>query len=63
MNNLLKYDELMCTLFYIENPETLQPEIIVKYSNFINRDEAMQFVQTFKQKEEFYDLSEKYTIH
>ena len=53
----------MCTLFYIENPETLQPEIIVKYSNFVNRDEAMQFVQTFKQKEEFYDLSEKYTIH
>ena len=63
MKNLLNYDDLMCTLFYVENPETLQPEIIVRFSNFVYKSDALSFVQTFKQKEEFFDLNEKYTIH
>jgi hypothetical protein len=63
MKNLLNYDDLMCTLFYVENPDTLQPEIIVRFSNFVDKSDALSFVQTFKKKEEFFDLSEKYTIH
>ena len=65
MNDLQNYNDLICTLFYVENPDTLQPEVIVRFTEFKNKDDAMHFVETFKSAEHFIDLSEtqNHTIH
>jgi|TARA_R100000231_G_scaffold108713_1_gene80467 hypothetical protein len=61
MSNSINYDKLLCTLFYLENPDTSQPEIIVRFANFIDKTDAMLFVEQFKERDHFIDLSEKET--
>ena len=51
----------------VDNPETKQPEIIVRFANFRTEEEAMQFAHHFKSLPEYTEhlqpQDEKVTIH
>tara|TARA_R100001591_G_C4279452_1_gene164679 strand:+ start:431 stop:595 length:165 start_codon:yes stop_codon:yes gene_type:complete len=51
----------------VDNPETKQPEIIVRFANFKTEEEAIQFAQYFKSLPEYTEymqpLDEKVTLH
>jgi hypothetical protein len=59
----LLIDDLFCSMFMVENPETKQPEIIIRFTNFETEAQAMEFVHTFKSQPEYEELSEKVTLH
>tara|TARA_Y100001972_G_C7659487_1_gene332408 strand:- start:422 stop:622 length:201 start_codon:yes stop_codon:yes gene_type:complete len=66
MKNLLDHDNLICTMFLLNNPKTNKPELVVHFSNFENERDALNFASTFKEDTElhtdiFPDISE--TIH
>ena len=51
----------------VDNPETKQPEIIVRFANFKTEEEAKQFAHYFKSLPEYTEymqpLDEKVTLH
>jgi len=51
----------------VDNPETKQPEIIVRFANFRTEEEAMQFAHHFKNLPEYTEhlqpQDEKVTLH
>ena len=54
-------------MIMVENQETRQPEIIVRFANFRTEEEAMQFAHHFKNLPEYTEhlqpQDEKVTIH
>ncbi len=54
-------------MFMIDNPETKQPEIIIRFANFDSEKDAIAFAQAFKSQKGYTDLmppeKEKVTIH
>jgi len=60
-------DDLFCSMFMIDNPETKQPEIIIRFANFDSEKDAIAFAQAFKSQKGYTDLmppeKEKVTIH
>ena len=63
----LLIDDLYCSMIMVENQETRQPEIIVRFANFRTEEEAMQFAHHFKSLPEYTEhlqtQDEKVTIH
>ena len=51
----------------VDNPETKQPEIIVRFANFKTEEEAIQFAHYFKNLPEYTEymqpLDKKVTLH
>ena len=60
-------DDLYCSMIMVENQETRQPEIIVRFANFRTEEEAMQFAHHFKSLPEYTEhlqtQDEKVTLH
>tara|TARA_R100000742_G_C4262800_1_gene80639 strand:- start:147 stop:299 length:153 start_codon:yes stop_codon:yes gene_type:complete len=50
-------------MFMVKNPETKQPEIIIRFTNFETEAQAMEFAHTFKSQPEYEELNEKVTLH
>ena len=44
----LLIDDLYCSMIMVENQETRQPEIIIRFANFRTEEEAMQFGITWQ---------------
>ena len=63
----LLIDDLYCSMVMVDNPETKQPEIIVRFANFKTEEEAIQFAHYFKNLPEYTEymqpLDEKVTLH
>ena len=63
----LLIDDLYCSMIMVENQETRQPEIIVRFANFRTEEEAMQFAHHFKSLPEYTEhlqtQDEKVTLH
>jgi len=59
----LLIDDLFCSMFMVKNPETKQPEIIIRFTNFNTEAEAMVFARVFKSQPEYEELNEKVTLH
>ena len=51
----------------VDNPETKQPEIIIRFANFKTEEEAIQFAHYFKNLPEYTEhlqtQNEKVTLH
>jgi hypothetical protein len=60
-------DDLFCSMIMVNNPETAQPEIIMRFTNFNTEQEAVHFVQMFKKSYNYNELlmgtDEKITVH
>tara|TARA_R100001129_G_C5284639_1_gene237911 strand:- start:810 stop:974 length:165 start_codon:yes stop_codon:yes gene_type:complete len=54
-------------MIMVENQDTKQPEIIVRFANFRNEEEAMQFATHFKNLPEYTEhlqpKDQKVTLH
>ena len=54
-------------MIMVDNPETKQPEIIVRFANFSNQEEALKFASYFRSLPEYTEhmqpLDEKVTLH
>jgi hypothetical protein len=54
-------------MIMVNNPETAQPEIIMRFTNFNTEQEAVHFVQMFKKSYNYNELlmgtDEKITVH
>ena len=63
----LLIDDLYCSMIMVENQDTRQPEIIVRFANFRTEEEAMQFAHHFKSLPEYTEhlqtQDEKVTLH
>jgi len=63
----LLIDDLYCSMIMVENQDTRQPEIIVRFANFRTEEEAMQFAHHFKNLPEYTEhlqpQDEKVTLH
>ena len=63
----LLIDDLYCSMVMVDNPETKQPEIIVRFANFKTEEEAIQFAHYFKNLPEYTEymqpLDKKVTLH
>jgi hypothetical protein len=63
----LLIDDLYCSMIMVENQDTRQPEIIVRFANFKTEEEAMQFAHHFKSLPEYTEhlqtQDEKVTLH
>lgn len=42
------HEDLNCSMFMVKNPETKKHEIIIRFNNFNNEQEAMDFATAFK---------------
>lgn len=62
----LLVDDLFCSMFMVANPETKQPEIIIRFANFNSEQEAIDFAHAFKSLPQYEDIKAeelKVTIH
>ena len=63
----LLIDDLNCSMIMVENQETRQPEIIIRFANFRTEEEAIKFATHFKSLPEYTEhlqpQDEKVTIH
>ena len=65
----LLIDDLYCSMVMVDNPETKQPEIIIRFANFKTEEEAIQFLfaHYFKNLPEYTEymqpLDKKVTLH
>ena len=63
----LLIDDLYCSMIMVDNPDTKQPEIIVRFANFSNQEEALKFASYFRSLPEYTEhmqpQDEKATIH
>ena len=63
----LLIDDLYCSMVMVDNAETKQPEIIIRFANFKTEEEAIQFAHYFKSLPEYTEymqpLDEKVTLH
>ena len=63
----LLIDDLYCSMIMVDNPDTKQPEIIVRFANFRTEEEAIQFAHHFKNLPEYTEhlqtQNEKVTLH
>ena len=63
----LLIDDLYCSMIMVENQDTRQPEIIVRFANYRTEEEAMQFATHFKNLPEYTEhlqpKDEKVTLH
>ena len=65
----LLQEDLFCSVFLFNNPDTKKPEIFIRFSNFESEQQAMEFVKNFKQLPEYQDYvdlketEELQTIH
>jgi len=55
-------------MIMVNNPETSQPEIIMRFANFDSEQDALDFVKLFKESSNYNELlklgsGEKITIH
>jgi len=53
-------------MFMVANPETKQPEIIIRFANFNSEQEAIDFAHAFKSLPQYEDIKAeelKVTIH
>ena len=54
-------------MIMVDNPDTKQPEIIVRFANFSNQEEALKFASYFRSLPEYTEymqpLDEKVTLH
>ena len=60
-------DDLYCSMIMVDNPETKQPEIIVRFANFSTQEEALKFASYFRSLPEYTEhmqpKDEKVTLH
>ena len=63
----LLIDDLYCSMIMVDNPDTKQPEIIIRFANFRTEEEAIKFPTHFKSLPEYTEdlqpQDEKVTIH
>jgi len=59
----LLIDDLFCSMLMVKNPETRQPEIIIRFTNFDTEEQALEFAETFKSQPEYEELNQSVTLH
>ncbi len=64
MKHLLDKNNLICTMFLLQNPDTETPELVIHFTNFDNETQALDFADTIKEDSRFHAVrNTKETIH
>lgn len=64
MKHLLDKNNLICTMFLVQNPDTNKPELVIHFTDFENETQALDFADLIKEDARFHTVRDtKETLH